>query len=83
MKKIKIIAFTLGVAAMSFTSCKETKADSEEQTLKEELRSEGAEIEESVDDDGNYKMKAETVDGDEIKVKVDEDGDTKIKTDDN
>ena len=81
MKSLKIGAIALGIMAVSFTSCKEKKTEAE--TLKDQLEEEGATIEESTDDDGNYKMKAETPDGDEVKIKVDEDGTTKIKTDDN
>ncbi|MDP5043929.1 hypothetical protein [Leeuwenhoekiella sp. NPDC079379] len=76
MKNISLLAILL-VATLSFTSCREK---TEKEKLVEEMKEEGAVIDEKTDDDGNYKIKMES-DSKEVKIKEDADGDTKIKVD--
>ena len=79
MKKIAFIA--LAALAITFTSCRdqEKKEMSETETIIEEARENGSEID--VSDDGT-KVKIEAPNGDETKIKMKDDG-VKIKTDDN
>ncbi|TVZ52967.1 PepSY domain-containing protein [Dokdonia sp. Hel_I_53] len=79
MKTLKIAVVALGVAAISLSSCKEKKTETE--TLIEEAKENGADIKEKNTDDG-YKLKVEDANGDETKIKVDENGEVKVKTDD-
>ena len=76
MKNISLVAVLL-MMTLSVTSCREK---SEKEKLVEEMKEEGAVIDEKTDDDGNYKVKMES-DSKEVKIKEDADGDTKIKVD--
>lgn len=76
MKNLGLLSILL-VATLSFTSCRE---NTEKEKLVEEMKEDGAVIEETVDDDGDYKLKMES-DTKEVKIKEDADGDSKIKVD--
>jgi hypothetical protein len=79
MKKVTILV--LALMAISFTSCRDQEKEemSETETIIQEARDNGSEID--VSDDGT-KVKIEAPNGDETKIKMDDDG-VKIKTDDN
>ncbi|RXG21447.1 hypothetical protein DSM00_2294 [Leeuwenhoekiella aequorea] len=76
MKNLGLLSILL-VATLTFTSCREK---TEKEKLVEEMKEDGAVIEETVDDDGDYKLKMES-DTKEVKIKEDADGDSKIKVD--
>lgn len=76
MKNLGLLSILL-VATLSFTSCREK---TEKEKLVEEMKEDGAVIEETVDDDGDYKLKMES-ETKEVKIKEDADGDSKIKVD--
>ncbi|MAP80128.1 MAG: hypothetical protein CL526_03460 [Aequorivita sp.] len=82
MKKIKLILVFAIFSTLIFTSCREQAKEeeiSETETLIQEMREEGADIEVK-SDDGESKIKMET-ENKEVKIKTDEDGDSKVKVD--
>lgn len=80
MKKLTMIALFAGFLTVSLKSCRdqETKEETLEETLIEDMQDKGADI--KVKDDGD-KIKMKTED-EKVKIKTDEDGDTKIKVKD-
>jgi len=77
-KNIFLLASAL-IFTFSFTSCRENKEVSTDETIIEEMQNDGAEI--KVKDDGD-KIKMDNGEK-EVKIKTDDDGNVKIKTDDN